>query len=73
MCNVGFNPTINSNYKIKLEVNIFDFNKDIYNQSIRIYFIEHIRNEHKFENLEELKEQLNHDKKTIIDRYIDMV
>ena len=73
MCNVGYNPTINSNNKIKLEVNIFDFNKDIYNQSIRIYFIEHIRNEHKFENLEELKEQLNQDKKTIIDRYIDMV
>jgi len=73
MCNVGYNPTIKSNNKIKLEVNIFDFNKDIYNQSIRIYFIEHIRNEHKFENLEELKEQLNHDKKTIIDRYIDMV
>lgn len=73
MCNVGYNPTINSNNKIKLEVNIFDFNKDIYNQSIRIYFIEHIRDEHKFKNLEELKEQLNHDKKTIIDRYIDMV
>ena len=73
MCNVGYNPTINSNKKIKLEVNIFDFNKDVYGHTIRIFFIEHIRNEHKFENLEELKNQLNLDKKTIIDRYIDMV
>ena len=40
----------------------FDFNKDLYAQSIRVFFIEKIRDEVKFNNLEVLKEQLLHDR-----------
>jgi len=62
MLNVGYNPTTDSDRIQKIEVNIFDFNKDIYGKIIKIEFIKHLRNEVKFANLDELKEQLAKDK-----------
>jgi riboflavin kinase/FMN adenylyltransferase len=62
MLNVGCNPTTDSDRIQKIEVNIFDFNKDIYGKIIKIEFIKHLRNEVKFANLDELKEQLAKDK-----------
>jgi riboflavin kinase/FMN adenylyltransferase len=52
------------NDKIKIEVNIFDFEKDIYNKSVTLKFIKKLRDEKKFNNLNELIEQLNKDKKS---------
>jgi riboflavin kinase/FMN adenylyltransferase len=43
-------------------VHVFNFNNDIYGQIIKIEFIKHLRNEIKFNNLDELKEQLANDK-----------
>ncbi len=62
MLNVGYNPTTDSDRIQKIEVNIFDFDKDIYGKIIKIEFIKHLRNEVKFANLDELKEQLAKDK-----------
>ena len=63
MANVGYRPTVVTGQKnALLEVNLFDFNKDLYAQSIRVFFIEKIRDEVKFNNLEVLKEQLLHDR-----------
>ncbi len=62
MLNVGCNPTTDSDRIQKIEVNIFDFYKDIYGKIIKIEFIKHLRNEVKFANLDELKEQLAKDK-----------
>lgn len=62
MLNVGYNPTTDSDRIQKIEVNIFDFNKDIYGKIIKIEFIKHLRNEVKFANLDVLKEQLAKDK-----------
>jgi riboflavin kinase/FMN adenylyltransferase len=62
MLNVGCNPTTDSDRIQKIEVNIFDFNKNIYGKIIKIEFIKHLRNEVKFANLDELKEQLAKDK-----------
>ena len=62
MLNVGYNPTTDNDQKQKIEVNIFDFDKDIYGQTIKIEFVKHLRNEVKFANLDELKEQLAKDK-----------
>ncbi len=62
MLNIGVKPTINNESKESIEVNIFDFNEDIYNKEIRLYFIERIRDERKFNNVNELKEQLKKDK-----------
>ena len=61
MLNVGYRPTVNGKDK-RFEVHIFDFNSNIYNKKIKIEFIEKIRDEKKFKNLAELKNQLKKDK-----------
>lgn len=63
MMSIGSNPTVTEESSIKLEVNIFDFNKNIYGKSIKVSFIERLRDEKKFESLEELKTQISEDKK----------
>ena len=57
MTNIGMRPTINAN-KLTFETNIFDFDKEIYGESITVELIKRIRNEKKFGNLEILKDQL---------------
>jgi riboflavin kinase/FMN adenylyltransferase len=63
MLNIGVRPTVD-NGKKSIEVHLFDFKEDIYNQSIRVYFFHRIRDEEKFESLEALKNQLELDKQT---------
>lgn len=65
MMNIGFKPSLKI-AKHTIEVHIFDFNKDIYNQIITVEFISRIRDEQKFNNLEELKKQLSKDKKNCL-------
>lgn len=62
MLNIGTNPTTDADNKIKIEVNIFDFNKDIYGETLKVEFVKWIRDEEKFANLEELKQALANDK-----------
>ncbi|MES2566404.1 MAG: bifunctional riboflavin kinase/FAD synthetase [Bacteroidota bacterium] len=62
MLNIGYNPTTDSDHKVKIEVNIFDFENDIYGQEIKLEFVKRIRDEEKFANLEELKQALANDK-----------
>lgn len=62
MLNVGVNPTTDTDNKIKIEVNIFDFDKEIYGDGIKVEFVKRIRNEEKFANLDELKQALANDK-----------
>lgn len=62
MMNVGYNPTTDSDRTIKIEVNIFDFNSDIYGQTIRVNFIKYLRDELKFNSLKELTDELHNDK-----------
>ena len=63
MLNIGSRPTVNSNADHRsVEVNIFDFESDIYGESIEIIFFSKLREEQKFESLEVLKEQLENDK-----------
>lgn len=57
MTNIGMRPTISA-HKLTIETNIFDFNQDIYYESITIELIKRIRNEKKFGNLDILKNQL---------------
>jgi len=61
MLNIGNNPTIEGKGR-SIEVNIFNFNMDIYNQDATIYFIERLRDEVKFNGLGELTKQLALDK-----------
>jgi len=66
MMNIGFRPTIGDFDTKTLEVHIIDFDEDIYGKSIKIELVSKIRNEVKFDNIEELKSQLEKDKTTTI-------
>lgn len=60
MMSIGMNPTVNGTEKT-IEVNIFDFNKDIYKEKIRVNFYQKIREELKFDSLEKLKKRIQQD------------
>jgi riboflavin kinase/FMN adenylyltransferase len=62
MLNLGSKPTVNSSGDTSIEVNIFEFNQDIYNQPIQVNFKSRIRSEQKFDSLDALKGQLAKDK-----------
>ena len=65
MANIGRRPTIGDvkEGSYMVEVNIFDFDADIYGQKLRINLVDRIRDEIKFANLDELKQQLTTDRK----------
>ena len=63
MLNIGNRPTVDGTYKT-IEVNIFDFDREIYGENLKVEFIKKIRNEQKFNGLEELKAQIAKDKET---------
>ena len=60
MLNIGTNPTVEGK-SLSIEVNIFDFDQDIYGQEITVCFLERIRDEKKFGSVEMLKEALKED------------
>ena len=61
MMNIGNRPTVNGENQT-IEVNFFNFDKDIYNEIITVEILEFIREEHKFESIEALKNQIQNDK-----------
>jgi FAD synthase len=61
MMNIGVRPTINGHSRV-IEVNLFDFDRDIYGKTIRVYLHAFLRPEQKFDGLEALKKQLADDK-----------
>jgi riboflavin kinase/FMN adenylyltransferase len=63
MLYIGKRPTLAGQQFISVEVHLFDFNQDIYDQFVTIMLIDHLRDDIKFENLEALKNQLALDEK----------
>ncbi|MEP6845557.1 MAG: bifunctional riboflavin kinase/FAD synthetase [Panacibacter sp.] len=61
MMNIGVRPTIGGTKRV-IEVNIFDFNGDIYGKTLRVSVKKYLRGEIKFNSLDELKNQLAIDK-----------
>lgn len=59
--NIGVNPTVDSDGKIKAETYIIDFDGDLYGKEITVEFLERIRREKTFLNIQSLAEQLNAD------------
>ena len=62
IANLGFRPTFNQK-KILLEVNIFNFKRNLYNKQLTVEFLNFIRGEKKFKSIEELKKQIKKDVK----------
>ena len=63
MMNIGIRPTVDGHKKV-IEVNIFNFDEDIYEQTITVMVYDYIRGEVKFNDLAALKAQLNLDVKS---------
>ena len=65
LVNIGTNPTVGNTHQT-IEVHIPGFEGDLYNQTLTLQFVERIRGEQRFDSLEELREQINKDLKSII-------
>ena len=61
MTNVGMNPTFGDMVRISVETHILNFNQNIYNKNIEVFFISKIRDEKKFKSRDELVEQIHRD------------
>lgn len=67
MLNIGNRPTVNNNADHRsIEAHVFDFDADVYGQPIEIIFYKKLREERKFDSLDELKDQLAKDKQATI-------
>ena len=62
MCNIGVRPTVGSGNQRTIEVNIFDFDEDIYGLDLKVTFLRKIRDERKFDSLSDLRLQLVKDR-----------
>jgi riboflavin kinase/FMN adenylyltransferase len=65
MMNIGIKPTL-KNEKESIEVNLFNWNKDLYKKLIKVHILDFIREEKKFTSLIKLEEQIKLDKKTCL-------
>jgi riboflavin kinase / FMN adenylyltransferase len=61
MMNIGVRPTVDGTSRT-IEVNIFNFDREIYGETLRVYFFKRLRGEVRFDGLEALKNQLAKDK-----------
>tara|TARA_Y100001970_G_scaffold53264_1_gene67351 strand:- start:278 stop:1231 length:954 start_codon:yes stop_codon:yes gene_type:complete len=64
MCNIGFRPTVTNNKEETIEIHIFRVktDKDFYGKEVKVFFVEYIREEKKFKNIDFLAKQLEKDK-----------
>ncbi|HBX44654.1 MAG TPA: riboflavin biosynthesis protein RibF [Porphyromonadaceae bacterium] len=68
MLYIGTRPTLHHDNEISVEVNIFGLDEDLYNQSITVEFIDFIRGDIKFENIDRLVQQIRADKIAVKNR-----
>lgn len=59
--NIGVRPTVDGTIRT-IEAHIFDFNKDIYGEDIKLIFLKHLRDEQKFDGIDALTSQIKLDK-----------
>lgn len=74
ICNVGYRPTFKNpdDKQLSIEVHIFDFNKNIYGEEVVIGWFKRIREEKKFNSIDELKAQIEKDKETALEYFSKM-
>lgn len=74
MMNIGYRPTVSGKNKT-IEINFFDFNENLYGETIQVEVLSFLREEQKFNSVEELQSQLKQDshkaRELISDRFID--
>lgn len=70
MLYIGTRPTVENSGNISVEVNIFDFEGDLYNKDLTVEFLEFVRPDMKFDGLDTLREQLFKDKEEVKSRML---
>ncbi len=68
MLYIGRRPTLHTDNEISVEVNLFNFDGNLYNQSMSVEFIDFIRSDCKFDTKEELVAQIHQDKESVKQR-----
>ncbi|WP_370225970.1 bifunctional riboflavin kinase/FAD synthetase [Mesoflavibacter sp.] len=66
MMNIGHNPTVNGKHQT-IETHFFDFNNDLYGQNLKIELLQRLRDEQKFNSVQELQSQLHIDKNNALE------
>jgi riboflavin kinase/FMN adenylyltransferase len=66
MMDIGYRPTFGDDNKLTIEVHIIDFDEDIYEKTLSIDFIRRLRDEIKFDTVEQLIEQLHRDREEVV-------
>ncbi len=69
IANIGFNPTINGDKTLGLEVHLFGINKKLYGENIKVCFQKRIRDEIKFDSVDLLKNQIEKDQKMALNYF----
>ena len=69
LLSIGVRATVTNSQELRIEVNILDFNEDIYGKTIRLEFLDKIRDEKKFNSLDELIEAMHQDKAHALAKY----
>ena len=69
LLSIGVRATVTNSQELRIEVNILDFNEDIYGKTIQLEFLDKIRDEKKFNNLDELIEAMHQDKAHALAKY----
>lgn len=72
MLSIGYNPTVSDKKELRIEANLFNFDEEIYGDTLEILFIKKLREEQKFASLDALKEQLHKDKEDTLKVLQDM-
>lgn len=66
MMNIGYNPTVDGKSK-SIEIHFFDFDENLYGKTLQIQLVKKIRDEHKFDSVALLRQQLEKDKRTSLE------
>ena len=73
MTNIGTHPTISELKEKAIETNIFNYSEEIYDKEVRLDFLDKVRDEKKFDSIEDLKSNLKQLKETISAKYEKLV
>jgi riboflavin kinase/FMN adenylyltransferase len=68
--NIGVRPTVGESVENRIEIHIFDFNEDIYGQELQVLVIKKVRNEFKFDSVDQLASQIAEDVRFARDFFI---
>ena len=69
LLSIGFRETVTNSREHRVEVNILNFDQDIYGKTIKLEFLGRLRDEEKFNSLDELISAMNQDKENAITRF----